>query len=202
MVNNFREALRDCDIIDLRNTRYPFTWSNRRFGSNIIEEKLDRFLCNSSWWNCYQEKTVVNPTSQNSNHSPILMDIIEKRNGQRYSKRTYPMIHYEDMRSPYEKCREIVKHEWKEVSCWNRGNPIQSFKRKSRESLVELKIQSNMEFKGREKKLKQLIDKLRVLKERYNHYKTWMRLKEQKIRLTAFCSMKKFIGSKDQGQIG
>lgn len=28
-----------------------------------------------------------------------------------------------------------------------------------------------MEFKGREKKLKQLIDKLRVLKERYNHYK-------------------------------
>ena len=28
-----------------------------------------------------------------------------------------------------------------------------------------------MEFKGREKKLKQLIEKLRALKERYNHYK-------------------------------
>lgn len=63
MVNDFREALRDCDLIDLGNTRYPFTWSNRRFGSNIIEEKLDRFLCNSSCWNGYHEKTVVNPTS-------------------------------------------------------------------------------------------------------------------------------------------
>lgn len=46
MVNEFREAIRDCDLKDLGSGGYPFTWSNRRFGPHIIEEKLDRFLCN------------------------------------------------------------------------------------------------------------------------------------------------------------
>lgn len=45
-VNEFRRALRDCDLKDLGSSGYPFTWSNRRFGPHIIEEKLDRFLCN------------------------------------------------------------------------------------------------------------------------------------------------------------
>lgn len=63
MVNEFRETLRDYDLKDLGNTGYPFTWSNRRFGSNIIEERLDHFLCNRSWGYSYQEKTAVNLTS-------------------------------------------------------------------------------------------------------------------------------------------
>lgn len=48
MVNEFREAIRDCDLKDLGSIGYPFTWSNRRFGPHIIEEKFDRFLCNSN----------------------------------------------------------------------------------------------------------------------------------------------------------
>ena len=56
MVNEFREAIRDCDLKDLGSIGYLFTWSNRRFGTHIIEEKLDRFLCNSNWGNSFQEK--------------------------------------------------------------------------------------------------------------------------------------------------
>ncbi|KAH9778879.1 reverse transcriptase domain-containing protein [Citrus sinensis] len=44
MVNEFRKAIRDCDLKDLGSIGYPFTWSNRRFGHHIIEEKLNRFL--------------------------------------------------------------------------------------------------------------------------------------------------------------
>lgn len=40
----------------------------------------------------------------------------------------------------------------------------------NQKSLAELKLWSNMEFKGREKKLKWLIEKLRVLKEGFSHY--------------------------------
>lgn len=49
MVIDFREAIRDCGSMDLGSTGYPFTWSNRRFWAHIIEEKLDKFLGNSSW---------------------------------------------------------------------------------------------------------------------------------------------------------
>ena len=99
------------------------------------------------------------------------METIENKKGQQYSKKTYPRTHYEDMWSPYEKCKDIMKHEWKEVNCSNRRNPIESFTRKSKESLAELKLWSNMKFKGRENKLKKLIENLRALKERFNHYK-------------------------------
>lgn len=30
MVNNFREAIKDCDLMDLESIRYHCTWSNRR----------------------------------------------------------------------------------------------------------------------------------------------------------------------------
>ena len=29
---DFREALRDCDLLDIGYKGYPFTWSNGRFG--------------------------------------------------------------------------------------------------------------------------------------------------------------------------
>lgn len=51
-----------------------------------------------------------------------------------------PKVHYKDMWSPYEKCGEIVKHEWKDGSCWTKSNLVALFKSKSKESLAELKF--------------------------------------------------------------
>lgn len=45
-IEKFREAIRDCKLVDLGSRGYPFTWSNRQFGPQLIEEKLDRFFCN------------------------------------------------------------------------------------------------------------------------------------------------------------
>lgn len=44
-VNEFREAVKFCSLIDLRCKGSPFTWSNRRFGPHLVEERLDRFFC-------------------------------------------------------------------------------------------------------------------------------------------------------------
>lgn len=66
----------------------------------------------------------------------------------RYRKRIFHRAHYEDMWNLYERC-EIDKHECKDSSRWSRENPIKLFKKKSKESLVELKLWSNKEFKGR-----------------------------------------------------
>lgn len=60
LVNDFRKAIRDCDLMDLGSTGYPFTWSNRRFGLHIIEGRLDRYLCNSIWKSYFQEKAAQN----------------------------------------------------------------------------------------------------------------------------------------------
>lgn len=44
-INEFREAVHGCDLKDLGYNGYPFTWFNRRFTPNLVEEMLDRFLC-------------------------------------------------------------------------------------------------------------------------------------------------------------
>jgi len=65
---------------------------------------------------------------------------MEKGMGKQYIKRTLPRVHYEDMWSPYEKCREIENHEWMGESYWKENNLVELFKRKSRELLAELNI--------------------------------------------------------------
>ena len=44
MVIRFREAIQDCNLVDLGCKGYYFTWSNHRFGPYLIEERLDNFL--------------------------------------------------------------------------------------------------------------------------------------------------------------
>ena len=124
---DFKEAIRECDFIDMGFTRYPFTWSNRRFGVGLIEKRLDRFLYSRSWGNYFQEKATMNLVTWSFDHNSILMEVLERGSGLRYSRRTFCRVHYEDIWSPYEKCREIVKREWKESSRWDSGNPVDLF---------------------------------------------------------------------------
>lgn len=44
MMLSFREAVQVCNLIDVGCKGYPFTWSNRRFGPHLAEERLDRFF--------------------------------------------------------------------------------------------------------------------------------------------------------------
>ena len=83
---------------------YPFTWCNRRFGPQIIKERLDRALCSKNWGNIFQEFPAVHLETWSSDHYPIVMEVAKKVRGASYNKRTFPRIHYEDMWSPYEKC--------------------------------------------------------------------------------------------------
>ena len=44
----FREAVDDCDLVDLGFSGSCFTWNNRRDGVDSIQERLDRFLADTS----------------------------------------------------------------------------------------------------------------------------------------------------------
>ena len=119
-----------------------------------------------------------NLVTWSSDHHPILMEVVEKGKGLRCIRRAFHRVNYEDMWSPCERCREIVKHEWKDTSCWNRGNPVDLFKKKSKESLVELKLWSNDEFNGIKRKVKQLKEKLKTIREECSHYEDMDEIKK------------------------
>lgn len=169
-VHEFRQVVRDCGLTDLGLNGYPFTQSNRRFGPHLIEKRLDRFFCNQNWCSLYQKTAAQNIISWSSYHSLILMEIIGKDEGQRYKRRTFQRVHYEEMWSAYEKCKEIVQQEWQEKSKWNKENPIELFKKRAKVSLGELQLQSKKEFGGRQKQLKQLENKLKTIRHDFSHY--------------------------------
>lgn len=169
-VHEFRQVVRDCGLTDLGLNGYPFTQSNRRFDPHLIEERLDRFLCNQNWCSLYQKTTAQNIISWSSYHSLILMEIIRKDEGQRYKRRTFQRVHYEEMWSAYEKCKEIAQQEWQEKSKWNKENPVELFKKRAKVLLGELQLQSKKEFGGRQKQLKQLENKLKTIRHDFSHY--------------------------------
>lgn len=78
MITDFREDVQDCNLRDLGCNGYPYTWSNRRFGTHFIEERLDKFMCSNDWSNFFQDQATTNLVTRCSDHNPILMAVKSK----------------------------------------------------------------------------------------------------------------------------
>lgn len=90
LMKNFREAVKECNLMDLGSSGCLITWSNKRYGHGLIEERLDRFLCNKEWGNIFLESVEVTLEMWTSDHNPIVMIVVEKRRGLRYKRRNFP----------------------------------------------------------------------------------------------------------------
>lgn len=87
LITYFREALRDCDLLDVGYKGYPFTQSNGRFGPAFVEEKLDRFVCNSAWRDIFSDSATTNIDTWTSNHCPVVMEVQARGNEMNFNKR-------------------------------------------------------------------------------------------------------------------
>lgn len=65
-------------------------------------------------------------------------------------------VHYEDLWSPYDECKCIVKEEWEGLSCRENNNPIQCLKKAAKNSMALLQSWSRQKFGHRKAKLEQL----------------------------------------------
>ena len=163
LIREFREALCDCNLVDLGCKGYLFTWNNGRFGKDFVEERLDRFLSNKGWSDKYENCTVVNFETWTSDRCPTLLEVLERGSGIGYMKMSASRIHYEDMWSTYEACKEIIDREWKRHDNWRSDDLVQLFKQTAKTSMAQLKSWSNEEFKGRQQRLEKLMVRLKEL---------------------------------------
>ncbi|KAH9769036.1 hypothetical protein KPL71_011840 [Citrus sinensis] len=127
MISEFREVAYECNLIDVG-----------QFGSHHIEERLDRALCSKDWGNFFQEKAVTNMVIWESDHNLLVMNVQEKKSRVSYDRRTFSRVHYEDLWTPYEGCKNIVKDVWSGFGCRDDLNPMQTFKSLSKAMMAQL----------------------------------------------------------------
>ncbi|XP_024038343.1 uncharacterized protein LOC112097373 [Citrus clementina] len=151
-------------LSDISYKGYPYTWSNGRFGPAFVEERLDRFVCNNAWRDVFSDGAATNIDSWTSDHCPVVMEVQVRGSGMNFNQRRATLIHYEDMWSPYDTCKEIIEKEWSLQGCWNAVNPVSMFQKVSKNSMARLILWSKEEFRGRQKKLEKLMNQLRSLK--------------------------------------
>lgn len=117
MVAEFRDAVRECKLVNIECRGYPFTWSNRRFGLHFVEEKLNRFFGSKEWEAGLTELVAYNLDTWCSDHTPIMLKVQTRIRGVKFHRRRRCRLHYKDMWSPYDDCKRIVKKEWETKVC-------------------------------------------------------------------------------------
>ncbi|XP_024042189.1 uncharacterized protein LOC127899371 [Citrus sinensis] len=137
-INDFREVLRDCGLKDVGYRGYAFIWNNGRYGKGFVEERLDRFVCTKAWSDRFVDCAASNLDTWTSDHCPVLMAIQERREGMNPRGRHSLRIHYENMWSSYDVCKEIIKEECRLYRNWSSEDPSQSFRQATKASMGRL----------------------------------------------------------------
>ena len=73
LINGFRQAVLDVGLSDVPVEGYAFTWFKSLGTPRAVEERLDRALANSNWFNLFPNATLENLAAPASDHYPILL---------------------------------------------------------------------------------------------------------------------------------
>ena len=72
---NFAECMSDFVLADLVYSGYPFTWDNKRDGSDNIQVRLDRATCNAKFAQLFPEAVVVHVMTEQSDHQALVIKV-------------------------------------------------------------------------------------------------------------------------------
>lgn len=70
--NNFSNNLDDLGLVDLGFHGNQFTWTNKRAGSDNIQERLDRGVANVDWITLFPHASILHLPAILSDHKPLL----------------------------------------------------------------------------------------------------------------------------------
>ncbi|KAK2641478.1 hypothetical protein Ddye_023241 [Dipteronia dyeriana] len=74
-MENLREALDDCSLNALGFRGSLFTWCNKHNDSDLVQERLDRGICNVEWIQLFPQATVNRLEYWHSDHRPLMIDL-------------------------------------------------------------------------------------------------------------------------------
>ncbi|KAL8526940.1 hypothetical protein ACS0TY_015983 [Phlomoides rotata] len=74
LFQGFRNAVSDCNLVDLPLVGYQFTWCRSKGTRNAVEERLDRAMVTPSWSDIFPNAQLINLVAPVSDHNPIMVN--------------------------------------------------------------------------------------------------------------------------------
>ncbi|XP_019150115.1 PREDICTED: uncharacterized protein LOC109146918 [Ipomoea nil] len=108
LIDDFNDALEDCQLVDLSMVGSRFTWEKGRGTETWVEERLDRAVTTTDWLDVFEEAVVYNLLTMSSDHNALVLDV-EARTV-RASKRSFK---FESAWLMEEGCHKVVDNSWR-----------------------------------------------------------------------------------------
>ncbi|KAL5819223.1 hypothetical protein ACOSQ4_023065 [Xanthoceras sorbifolium] len=116
-IRNFREALNDCSLGDLGFKGPPFTWCNGRTGASLVQERIDRGVCNVEWLDLFPSSSVDHLDYWRSDHRPLLVNILSSLSANTGPTRGPRRFMFEECWASEEGCAAIIEQNWCNQIC-------------------------------------------------------------------------------------
>ncbi|QHO41005.1 Reverse transcriptase [Arachis hypogaea] len=103
----FNNFIDDNNLLDLGMVGRPFTWSNRRRGQELIQERFDRVLATLNWCASYPTATILRLQEDGLDHAPLLLD------SNPYMEKTKRRFKFQERWYWNAEVKAIVEESWK-----------------------------------------------------------------------------------------
>jgi hypothetical protein len=74
LINGFRQPVLDSGLLDVPVEGYPFTWFKSLGTPRAVEERLNRALATSAWFDFFPNAVLENLVASSSDHYPIVLN--------------------------------------------------------------------------------------------------------------------------------
>jgi hypothetical protein len=106
----FRDCLEDRGLTDLGFKGYPFTWNNRREGTNNIQVRLDRGTTTASFLDLFPNTQIEHIITKESDHMALLVQtepILLKED-----QKTRRGFAFEEMWTKHDNYEDMIANSW------------------------------------------------------------------------------------------
>jgi hypothetical protein len=109
-MRNFREAIEDCQLLDVGWSGTAYTWDNQQLGDQNIKARLDRAFANSAFLARFEHTRVRHIVSTESDHCFVLAELCENLNDR--TPRGARQFRYENVWQTHVDYDKLVADNW------------------------------------------------------------------------------------------